>query len=200
MQWNTIFFVNSILLGVGLAMDAFSISVTCGLSNPRMSLTGMTRIASCFAAFQFAMPLLGWFFVRKAAETFAAFYAMIPWIALVILCFIGGKMLLEGIGRIRGGDNSDEENPDDYEDLPTARLLALGVATSIDALSVGLTIPDYPAAGALVCSLLIGVVTFVICSAGIRLGRRFGAALYGKGDLLGGIILIFIGLEIFFTK
>lgn len=199
MQWTTLFFFNSILLGAGLAMDAFSISVTCGLSNPHMPPAEMLRITSCFAAFQFGMPLLGWFFVRKAAETFALFSSLIPWIALVILCFIGGKMLLEGIGRLRENAGSGQDDENDYEDLPTARLLALGVATSIDALSVGLTIPNYPAAGALVCSLLIGLVTFLICIAGIFLGRRFGTALYGKGDLLGGVILIFIGLEIFFT-
>jgi putative Mn2+ efflux pump MntP len=185
------FVINSILLGVGLAMDAFSVSMANGLNAPKMSRSMRIMIPLTFAVFQFLMPVIGWFCVRSVAEAFVSFQRAIPWIALVLLLFIGGKMLLEGI---RGGDTEHTD-----ADLKPGALLMQGVATSIDALSVGFTIAEYHVAQALAAGLIIGGVTFVICSCGLRIGQRFGTRLAGKASILGGVILIGIGIEIFIT-
>ena len=185
------FVINSILLGVGLAMDAFSVSMANGLNAPKMSRSLRTMIPLTFAVFQFLMPVIGWFCVRSVAEAFVSFQRAIPWIALVLLLYIGGKMLLEGT---RGGDTGHAD-----VDLKPGALLMQGVATSIDALSVGFTIAEYHFAQALAAGLIIGGVTFVICSWGLRIGQRFGTRLAGKASILGGVILIGIGIEIFIT-
>lgn len=182
-----LFVFNSILLGVGLAMDAFSVSLANGLNEPRMSARRACLIAGTFALFQFAMPMLGWFCVHRLVEQFAAFQRFVPWIALALLLAIGGSMLREGL---RGGEA-------EAAGVGAAALLLQGVATSIDALSVGFTIADYGAASALTCALLIGAVTFAICLLGLRLGRTAGTRLAGRASILGGVILIVIGLEIF---
>ncbi len=188
------FFVNSMLLGVGLAMDAFSVSMADGLSNPKMPRTEMGRIAGCFAFFQWLMPMLGWVLVHTIVLYFQAFQKLIPWIALILLCYIGGSMLLEGI-RNPEGEESDIEKTD--EKLPLGKLAMQGVATSIDALSVGFTISEYHLTEALAATILIAVVTFVICSGGLHIGRAAGTKLSGKAAILGGVILIGIGIEIF---
>ena len=190
MEWNLVFFVNSLLLGVGLAMDAFSVSMANGLHDPRMSRGRMLTIAGTFAAFQALMPLLGWVCVHTVLELFYSFSAFIPWIALALLAYIGGKMLCEGL---RGGE--DAEAPA----LTAGALLMQGVATSIDALSVGFTIAGYNAPMAAVCALLIAAVTLIICLGGLAIGKRFGTQLAGKANILGGVILIGIGVEIFLT-
>jgi putative Mn2+ efflux pump MntP len=189
MAFSLAFFINSILFGVGLAMDAFSVSLANGLQEPKMRPGRMCEIAGTFAVFQILMPLIGWFCVRTAAERFAAFHRLIPWIALILLLYIGGKMLLEGI---RGG-----EEQEDAPVLTRAGLMLQGIATSIDALSVGFTIADYSWQEALAEALIIGVVTFGICIAGLKIGKRFGMKLAGKASILGGVILVAIGLEIF---
>ena len=192
MEWTFQFFLTSILLGVGLAMDAFSVSLANGLNEPCMKTRKVTLIAGVFAFFQFAMPMIGWICVSTIAERFTAFQKFIPWIALILLLYIGGKMLLEGI-RCK---EEDEECP---KRTGIAALLVQGVATSIDALSVGFTIADYNLLMAFVCGLLIAIVTFFICFAGVLIGKKFGTLLAGKANILGGVILIFIGLEIFIT-
>ncbi len=191
MDLNFAFFFNSVLLGIGLAMDAFSVSLANGLNEPNMKRARATGIAGIFSLFQFAMPMIGWICVSTVMQYFKAFEALIPWIALALLGFIGGKMLYEGI-----------KNKDSDEEKPAACLCALlvqGVATSIDALSVGFTIADYNVFEALFACLLIGVVTFFICFAGIEIGKKAGTALSGKAGIFGGAILIFIGIEIFIT-
>lgn len=186
------FFANSLLLGTGLAMDAFSVSLANGLNEPKMKKAKIFGVAGIFALFQFAMPLIGWICVSTVAEHFKAFEKFIPWIALILLCYIGGDMLREGIRH----KESDGEKPA----VGITGLLVQGVATSIDALSVGFTISDYNFTEALLACLLIGVVTFFICFAGILIGRRAGTALAGKAGIFGGVILIFIGLEIFISS
>ena len=103
MEWNFLFFINSVLFGVGLAMDAFSVSLANGLNEPKMPAGRMCTIAGVFAFFQIIMPLIGWFCVRTVAETFTAFQRAVPWIALILLLYIGGKMLLEGIRGAKDG-------------------------------------------------------------------------------------------------
>lgn len=183
------FFFNSILLGVGLAMDAFSVSLANGLNEPDMKKGRMCIIAAIFAAFQFAMPMIGWICVSTIAQYFQAFQKFIPWIALILLGYIGGKMLYEGI---RNRDSGGEKPA-----VGLAALLVQGVATSIDALSVGFTISDYILSEALLACLLIGAVTFIICFAGLAIGRKAGTRLANSAGILGGTILIFIGLEVF---
>ena len=183
------FYLNSVLFGVGLAMDAFSVSVANALAAPGMRHAQRLRIAGTFALFQVAMPLLGWFCVRTIAESFTAFSRFIPWIALLLLLYIGGGMLREGL---RGEKREAEEST-----LSHAALLMQGLATSIDALSVGFTIADYRFGAALLESLIIGAVTLVICLFGLFLGRKAGAKLAGVAPIVGGVILIGIGVRIF---
>lgn len=190
MAFGFAFFLNSILFGVGLAMDAFSVSVANAIANPDMNHGERLRIAGCFAFFQILMPLIGWFCVRTIAESFSAFQKFIPWIALALLLYIGGKMLVEGI---RG----KEKETEDAKALGHGTLLLQGVATSIDALSVGFTIEEYSFPAALTESLIIGAVTLAICLAGLFLGQKIGRKLDRIAPILGGIILIGIGIEIF---
>lgn len=184
---NVVFLFNSILLGVGLAMDAFSVSLANGLNEPRMSRLRACAIAGTFAWFQFLMPMLGWLCVHTLVEKLAAFERLVPWIALALLLWIGGSMLREGL--LGGGEEASG--------VGIAALLVQGVATSIDALSVGFTIAEYDMAAALVCSLIIAAVTFFICIGGLRIGRTVGTRLAGKASILGGVILILIGIEVF---
>lgn len=190
MEWSFLFFLNSALLGVGLAMDAFSVSLANGLNEPHMKRGRMMGIAGVFGGFQALMPMLGWLCVHTIVQIFGAFDRFIPWIALILLGYIGGKMLWEGL---HGGE--DDEKPA----MSFGMLLVQGVATSIDALSVGFTIADYGPVMALVASLMIAAVTFAICMGGLALGKRFGTKLAGKASVLGGVILIGIGIEIFLS-
>ena len=178
------------LLGVGLAMDAFSVSLANGLHDPHMSRRRGAIIAGTFGVFQAAMPMTGWLCVHTIVELFSAFETFVPWIALALLGYIGGKMLMEGIK----GEEAEEA-----AELSAGTLFMQGVATSIDALSVGFTISEYGWLMALVCSLIVATVTFFICEAGLSLGKKFGTKLSGKASILGGVILIGIGLEIFIS-
>ena len=191
MEWNLMFFVNSIMLGVGLAMDAFSVSMANGLNETNMKKGKMLSVAGIFALFQGLMPMLGWICVHTVVQYLSAFEKFIPWIALVLLLFIGGKMLLDGI---RNKDSEEEK-----QGVGIAALLVQGVATSIDALSVGFTIAEYNWVMALVAAAVLAVVTFVICMAGIAIGKKFGTKLSNKAQIFGGVILIVIGIEIFVT-
>lgn len=192
MDWSLLFFVNSAALGVGLAMDAFSVSLANGLNEPNMKKGRMTLIAGTFAFFQFAMPMIGWICVHTIVQYFHAFEAAIPWIALGLLAYIGGKMVWEGT------HPEDEEEETDQK-LSLGMLMVQGVATSIDALSVGFTIADYNLLQAFVACVVIAVVTLLICYAGLMIGKKAGTKLAGKATILGGVILIAIGLEIFIT-
>ena len=186
------FFFTSIMLGAGLAMDAFSVSLANGLNEPAMKQRRMCGVAGIFSLFQFAMPMIGWICVSTVARLFGVFEKFIPWIALILLGFIGGKMLYEGI--------KNKEDEEEKAAVGLKGLLVQGVATSIDALSVGFTISEYNWLEAVLACLVIGIVTFFICYAGLGIGKKAGTKLAGKAGILGGAILIFIGLEIFITS
>ena len=188
-MFDLLFFVNSVLFGIGLAMDAFSVSMANGLNEPGMGRKRMAAIAGTFCIYQIIMPLIGWLCVHTIAQAFSSFQKFIPWIALILLLYIGGKMLLEGI---RSGDSGEEKPAVGFWEL-----MVQGIATSIDALSVGFTIADYDFVSALVESLIIGAVTFAICIGGLFIGKKFGTKLSNKASILGGCILIAIGIEIF---
>ena len=183
--------VNGVLLGIALAMDAFSVSLSNGLQYPKAGKKTSFSIASVFAFFQTAMPLSGWFCVKSVADAFEKFQVFIPWIALILLAFLGIKMIIEGA---KGGEEIKTVS------LSFSTLAVQGVATSIDALSVGFTISDLPVVLAVLESVIIGIVTFIICVCGVEIGKKFGTKLSGKASILGGIILIGIGLEIFISN
>ena len=191
MNYGYLFYLNAVGFGVGLAMDAFSVSLANGLNEPHMKKGRMCLIAGTFAVFQILMPLIGWLCVHTAAEKFAAFQRFIPWIALILLGYIGGKMLIEGIK-----NRADES---EATAVGFGALMVQGVATSIDALSVGFTIADFNFNEALTEALIIGAVTFIICMAGLVIGRKFGTKLSNKASILGGVILLLIGIEIFIS-
>ena len=197
------FVLNSILLGIGLAMDAFSVSIANGLNEPNMRRSRECLIAGTYAFFQFLMPVVGWACVHMLLQAFKAFEKFIPWIALILLVWIGGKMILDAVWPEEKEAAEEEALEISGGAAQSGKVLTMpvlilqGIATSIDALSVGFAIAHYSWASALVCALIIAGVTFLICMGGLTAGRKLSARLAGKAGILGGCILIFIGLEIF---
>lgn len=189
MDWRLLI-LNSIFLGFGLALDAFSVSVADAMANPGMKKRRKLSIALTFAIFQMLMPLSGWFCVRTIADKFSLFQKAIPYIAFILLAYIGLKMVIES----RKGE---EEKDEGAAVLTFATLMVQGIATSIDALSVGFAIADYSSLEALTSTLIIGATTFIICIFGLEVGKKVGKAFSDKATLFGGCILIIIGLEIF---
>lgn len=189
--WSFIAF--SIVLGVGLAMDAFSVSLANGLKEPTMGVPKICLVGGAYAIFQALMPMIGWFCVHTIAERFKSFEKFIPWIALLLLLYIGGEMLIDGIKSRKSAEEVA------LEKLTMKALFIQAVATSIDALSVGFTISKYSLFEATICNLIIAIVTFVISVVGVIIGKKVGTKLGWKADVLGGVILIGIGLEIFIT-
>ena len=191
MEWNLVFFINSILLGAGLAMDAFSVSLANGLNESDIKKSRMCFIAGVYAFFQFAMPMTGWSCVHTIVEYFSKFDVLVPWIALALLLYIGGKMIWEAF------HDDEAVVAETISKLTFSALIIQGIATSIDALSVGFTIADYGFFMALAASLIIAAVTFVICMCGLAIGKKAGSHLGSKATLTGGLILVGIGIEIF---
>lgn len=180
--------LNSILLGIGLAMDACAVSMANGLNEPQMKAGKASLIALTFGLFQAIMPLIGWTCVHFVAQQFEAFSAVLPWISLGLLGFIGGKMIYEGF---------QEKKEETTKQLTAVVLLTQAIATSIDALSVGFTIAEYSATEAFLCAGIIAVVTFAISFGSVFIGKKFGTKLGNKAEILGGFILLAIGIEIF---
>ena len=189
MNWG-LFIINSVLLGVGLAMDAFSVSLANGLNEPDMKKPRVILIAGTYAVFQFLMPIIGWFCVHTLVEKFTRFDRFVPWIAFILLLYIGIKMIAEAL---RKKDDPEGKG----KPLSHLMLLLQGIATSIDALSVGFTIADYELLTALCASAIIAVITFALCTFALLIGKKAGSYLNRRASLLGGIILIGIGIEIF---
>jgi putative Mn2+ efflux pump MntP len=193
MVYDFQFFCTAILLGVGLAMDAFSVSLANGLHEPKMRWQRVLLIAGTFAIFQGLMPMLGWVAVHTVLEYFSILGTFIPWIAFGLLAFIGGKMIIEGArGDCECGECEDR--------LTFGLLMVQGIATSIDALSVGFAIAENSLFEALISVAIIAVLTLGICIAGIIIGKLFGQKFAGKASIFGGIILVAIGLEILITS
>ena len=183
------FIVSSVLLGVGLAMDAFSVSMANGLNEPEMRRRKRLLIAGVFGGFQGLMPLLGWLAVHTIVEIFSAFSRFVPLLGFILLLFVGGKMLMEGI---RAWNDDEVEN----KMLKKRVLFVQAIATSIDALSIGFTIADYSLIRAFICALIIAAITFGLCIIGLRIGRYFGVKLAGKASVIGGLILIGIAIKL----
>ena len=187
-----LFFLNSGLFGIALAMDAFSVSIANGINEPNIKTKKAILISSIFAIFQALMPLIGWLCVHTIVEKFSIFSKFIPYIALALLSFLGIKMILDG----RKKDNNEETKIA----IGFLGLIVQGIATSIDALSVGFTIADMKFHEAIVCCIIIAIITFIICFIGVFIGKKFGSKFNNNAELVGGIILIVIGLEIFITN
>ena len=188
------FLVNSVLLGAGLAMDAFSVSLADGFADVNMKKGRMCRIAGTFGGFQLAMPLIGWVCVHTIVIYFEKFQMFIPWMALILLSYIGIKMIIDGIKNKTGADETEDKT------MGHGTLIMQGVATSIDALSVGFAIASYTFLSAFASAAIIGLVTFVICMVGLTLGKKIGTKIASKAYLAGGLILIGIGIEIFVSN
>ncbi|MBR6728180.1 MAG: manganese efflux pump [Clostridia bacterium] len=198
-MWSLI--ITALGLGISLAMDAFSVSLSNGLAEPCGTKRRAAAIASIFSLFQMAMPLIGWFLVMTVAQQFEAIQRFIPYIAFGILLFIGGKMLWEGISELREKRKELAEGREPATVCAMARtsflgLLIQGIATSIDALSAGLAFDTTLWWEALLSSAIIAVVTFILCFAGVCIGRKFGTKLAEKATILGGVILVAIGIKI----
>lgn len=175
------------LTGVGLAMDAFSVSVTDGIVLKKPTLLQSAKIALFFGVFQFIMPCIGYFLASSFSEYITAFD---HWIAFVLLAFIGGKMLFEALTEKDGTE--EIKNP-----LFASTLTILAIATSIDALAVGVTFATVPMPiSILAASALIGITTFAICLTGVFIGSKFGNLLGNKAEIVGGVVLIFIGIKV----
>lgn len=191
MDLSVVFFTNSILLGIALAMDAFSVSLANGMNEPCMKIKKILFVAGVFGIFQGLMPLIGWGCVKTVEHIFSSFEKLIPWIALVLLTFLGIKMIVESV--------KNEETDCECIKRGIGIIFVQGIATSIDALSVGFTISKYNVYNAMVCAIIIAVITFGICYVGIILGKKFGTKYSKNAGIFGGVILILIGIEIFIT-
>ena len=193
MNWFNLIFSSS-LLGIGLAMDAFSVSLANGLNEPKMKLKKAFGIAALFAIFQALMPLIGWVAISGFLELFHKFKPFIPWIAFILLCFIGGKMLFDSI-------KSNSEDTEKTKVLTIGALIVQAIATSIDALTAGIDLArDYSITQyiyVIIAVSIIAVLTFVICFTGVKLGQKIGTKLANKAGIFGGCVLIFLGLKIF---
>ena len=181
-------FVELFLIGVGLSMDAFAVSICKGLGMKRLNMKQALVIGLFFGGFQALMPLIGWALGTQLAD----FITPIDhWIAFILLALIGGKMLLDAF---RGGDEEEAVDPKDAR-LDLKELLMLAIATSIDALAVGITFA-FLGVNIVWAIAIIGVTTFVLSVVGVAAGHAFGAR-YEKGaTIAGGIVLILIGCKI----
>ena len=174
-----------ILLSIGLGMDAFAVSVCKGISMKKMNWKKASLIGLYFGGFQAVMPILGYFF----GTSFESFITNIDhWIAFILLVIIGAKMIQEAFQKDKDGDEYNE-------DISVKTMLILSIATSIDALAVGITFAFLKVDLVLAVSL-IGIITFILSVLGTKIGNRFGDKYKSKAELIGGIILILIGLKI----
>lgn len=196
-----IWILTAIGLGAGLAMDACAVSMSNGLAEPKMKLGKIFTIAGFFGVFQIIMPIFGYLAVTVLSATLGEnftriFGYLVPWIALTLLLILGIKMIVEGI---KEGKDSNKENEESVKKLTIGGLFVQAIATSIDALSVGVIYGNVIPLEAYTTFLIIGIVTFGISVAAVFIGKKFGTFFSNKATIAGGIILCAIGLEIFFS-
>ena len=172
-------------------MDAFSVSLANGLAETKMDFSRVTIIAGTFALFQFVMPMIGWFMVHTAVSRLMWLMSGVRWLALLVLALIGLKMIRDAVIEKKRG--SSELN---REVLGAGTLMVQGVATSIDALSVGFVTAEHELPEALLSSAIIGVITFAICVAGLLIGKAVGTRMSWAATFAGGVLLIIIGFRI----
>ena len=184
-------FISLLGIAVGLSMDAFAVSIANGATNKQLRPSFAIKLGATFGFFQALMPAIGWCIGQAGA---AIITSIDHWIALVLLGFLGGKMIFEAVR------HKDEEEPESSENMKLTTLLLLGIATSIDALATGIILPSAVGAESILLMvlsvLIIGCVTFCICVPGVYLGKKFGKLLSSKAEIFGGLVLIAIGLKI----
>ena len=178
------FIVKSLLLGIGLAMDAVAVSMANGLQNPTMKEERKMSISSAFGFFQFFMPILGYFLLKSFTEFMPRLLKYLSPFSTLILCYLGLRMLICGI---RKKKNKEVEEV-------SGNLLFQAVGTSVDALSLGFTFSPYSIPKVLISSIIIGIVTFILSYAAILVGKKFGTIYAGKADILGGVVLIIVAI------
>ena len=196
-----------LLIAIGLSMDAFAVAICTGLAMPRVTIKKALIVGLYFGFFQAAMPLIGYLLGTQFADSITAFD---HWIAFVLLCFIGGKMIFESF-RKEDFSNKEESSKinlsEDYTkdngvsapetSLKPAKMLPLALATSIDALAVGVSFAFLKVD--IVSSVLsIGIITFALSTVGVKVGNVFGMKFKSKAELAGGIILVLMGVKILF--
>lgn len=176
-------------IAIGLAMDAFAVSVASGAASRKIKVQHAALTAFSFGIFQSVMPVIGWL-VGKAGESFIK--SVDHWVALVLLSYLGGQMIFESRNKCK--------DPNECSTVRVKSLLALSVATSIDALATGIILPSAVGASTgllmLYAVATIGIITFLLCFAGVYIGNKFGSKLTSKAEILGGIVLISIGVKI----
>jgi putative Mn2+ efflux pump MntP len=186
--------ISLLFIALSLSLDAFAVSVSSGISIHRLRPFHAVRASFCFGLFQFLMPLAGWYLGSAFASYSEAFD---HWIAFALLAFIGGKMLAEALRHKKAqtvaADTASSNPVSDVRSLKT--LLALSVATSIDALAAGISL-SIMGHGVWGSAAIIGGVTFLVCLCGFEFGRRIGLALEKWAQVAGGLMLIGIGLKI----
>ncbi len=184
-------FISLLGIAVGLSMDAFAVCIANGATNKQLRPSFAIKLGATFGFFQALMPAIGWCIGQAGA---AIISSIDHWIALVLLGFLGGKMIFEAIR------HKNEEEPESSENMKLTTLLLLGIATSIDALATGIILPSAVGAESILLMvlsvLIIGCVTFCICVPGVYLGKKFGKLLSSKAEIFGGLVLIAIGLKI----
>ena len=177
-----------LLIAVGLSMDAFAVSVTNGLCYKNVKLKWTLAMGLCFGLFQGAMPTIGYFLGSAFADYISA---LDHYIALILLCFIGGKMLYDVV------KSKEEDIQTTGASIGLGILLVQGVATSIDALAVGVSFAMLPDVDIVTAAGFIALVTFILSVAAVFVGKKFGSLLNNKAQIIGGLILIAIGVKIF---
>lgn len=176
--------IELMLLAAGLSMDAFAVAVCAGLTMKKPVLNKMLIVGLYFGVFQAFMPLIGYLTASLFADRIISYD---HWIAFALLCFLGGKMILESLKKENGQNNEISLMP--------AKMLPFALATSIDALAVGISFA-FLRVNIIPAVLIIGITTFVISAFGVKIGNVFGIKFKSKAELSGGVILILIGLKI----
>lgn len=176
-----------LLTGVALAMDAFAVSICKGIKMKKLQKAHLFIIALFFGGFQMLMPLIGWLLGSQLVNYISKFD---HWIAFALLAFIGVKMAIEAFKK------EEEECACCKEKLDLKELFVLAIATSIDALAVGIAFSLYPDVSILPAVSIIGAVTFVICAVGVIIGHKCGSRFKSKAEFLGGVVLVAIGIKL----
>lgn len=179
-------FMELVLIAVGLSMDAFAVAICKGLSVQKLGWKHYLTVGVWFGGFQALMPTLGYLL----GTTFERYITSVDhWVAFVLLCLIGGSMLKEGLAK-------EEEEKEERAGFDFKSMLLLAVATSIDALAVGITFALLPDVNIFSAVGLIGTITFCLSAVGLKVGNIFGLKYKSKAEVVGGVILILIGVKI----
>ncbi len=196
-------FLDVLLLGIALAMDACAIAMTNGMTNSKMCAKGAVKIGVFFGFFQFLMPVIGFFVAGIFAEAFMdSVQKVSSWVSFLLLGFLGGKMLFECIKEWKCKRNSEDEDKDcGCAELTTGKLLMQAIATSIDALAVGVTlqmaiISKGLPLGVWCSTAIVGVTTFILSVGAVYIGKFVGDKLADKASFFGGLVLLAIGIKL----